>query len=442
MRITHEDWLQAQNSVLGAALIDNKAAAIVLTETEETDYTGPCRTVFSTMKKIYAQGKPIDPVIVVSDLGAEYRSFVLDLMEATPSCANVDYYIQLCREQARVLSLREIGRQLSEVESSQQASDLLSQANGQMISKQKFRSVTMAEMLRNFMDNYSKKPDYLEWPFSGFRNHLRVRPGRFILIGAEPSVGKTAFALQCGLKWSEQKKVGFFSLETDEETVTERVLAHKIQLSLSQIMERTLSDDEHSKLAIDSSRMAQTNFEFIPASGMTTSDLRAKIQERRYDIVLIDYLQLMHAKGSSRYEEVTNISLDLHTIAQTLGVTVVALSQLSRSSDDHTPRNSDLRESGQLEQDADVIMMMKLAKQAEPSGSRKLFVTKNKEGELFMTQLIFDGKHQTFFKEARTGEVMSKLQADGKKNRTQNRMAAMAEQMTILPQSTAVPFEQ
>jgi replicative DNA helicase len=175
---------------------------------------------------------------------------------------------------------------------------------------------------------------------------------------------------------------------------------------------------------------------------MTTADIRAKIQERGYQVVVIDYLQLMRAKGGSRYEQVTNISLDLHTIAQTLGVTVVALSQLSRSADDHTPKNSDLRESGQLEQDADVIMMMKLEKQTEPSGPRKLFVTKNKEGELFMTQLSFIGKYQTFFKASRTGEVVSKMQADGKRARNQNKAIAMAEQMSILPQGTAVPFEE
>ena len=442
MRITSEDWLQAQNSVIGAAMIDSKAAAIVLAETEESDYSGACRTVFSAMKEIYSQGKPLDPVVVGSLLGPDYRSFLLQLMNITPTCANLGQYITICKEQARVLALREIGKQLAETGSTDQAREYLEAAGGCMVSRQRYRSVTVSDALKAFMDGYGDKPSFLRWPFSGFGDHLRVKPGRFILIGAEPSVGKTAFSLQCAWHWARAQKVGFFSLETDKETLTERLLSHLMQLPLNSIMERKLSDSEIEKLCGAAGEITQSKLEFVSASGMTTADIRAKIQERGYEIIVIDYLQLMRARGGSRYEQVTNISLDLHTIAQSLGVTVVALSQLSRSADDHTPRNSDLRESGQLEQDADVIMMMKLAKQAEPEGPRNLFVTKNKEGELFMTQLNFMGKFQTFSKAARTGEVVRQMQADGKRARAKNKMeAAQAEQMTLLPPDTPVPFQ-
>lgn len=443
MRITTSDWLEAQNSVIGSALIDEQAAAIVLAETDESDYSGACRTVFNAMKEIYSQGKPLDPVVVASLLGQDYRQFILELMEITPTAANLRQYISLCKEQSRVLALREIGKQLAEADNTEQAREYLEAANGCMVSRQRYRSATMSDALKAFMDGYGEKPSFLPWPFAGFGDHLRVKPGRFILIGAEPSVGKTAFSLQCAWHWAKTRKVGFFSLETDKETLTERLLAHLIQIPLSSIMERTLTDIELNKLCAGMGDISQSWLEFVPASGMTTADIRAKIQERGYEIVIIDYLQLMRAKGGSRYEQVTSISLDLHTIAQSLGVTVVALSQLSRSADDHTPRNSDLRESGQLEQDADVIMMMKLDKQTEPAGPRKLFVTKNKEGELFMTVLSFAGKFQTFSKAPRTGEVVSKMQADGKRAMNKNRAAArVQEQMTLLPNDTPVPFEE
>ena len=444
MRITSNDWLEAQNSVIGSALIDDKAAAIVLAETEESDYNGACRTVFTAMKEIYSQGKPLDPVVVGALLGPDYRQFILELMEITPTAANLRQYIALCKEQARVLALREIGKQLAEADSTDRVRELLETANSCMVSRQRYRSATMSDALRAFMDGYAEKPMFLSWPFSGFGDHLRVKPGRFILIGAEPSVGKTAFSLQCAWHWAKTRKVGFFSLETDKETLTERLLSHLLQLPLKAIMERTLTDMEMQRLCAAVGELAISKLEFVPASGMTTADIRAKVQERGYEIIVIDYLQLMKARGGSRYEQVTNTSLDLHTIAQSLGVTVVALSQLSRSADDHQPRNSDLRESGQLEQDADVIMMMKLAKQTEPAGPRNLFVTKNKEGELFMAQMNFVGKFQTFHKAARTGEVVSKMQADGKKARARNRMAAKAEQMEqmeLLPPDTPVPFQ-
>ena len=296
MRITSDDWLQAQNSVLGAALIDSQAAARVLTETEETDYSGACRTVYAAMREAYAAGRPVDPVVVGSLLGPDYRSFLVELMEITPTCAHLDQYIGICREQARVLNLREIGKQLAEVTDSQQAVALLEDAGSCLVSRQRYKSATMSDALKSFMDAYGKKPSFLPWPFQGFGEHLRVKPGRFILVGAEPSVGKTAFSLQCAWHWARDRKVGFFSLETDRETLTERLLAHLMQIPLSSIMERTLTDIELNKLYAGVGEISQRQLEFVAASGMTTADIRAKIQERGYEVIVIDYLQLMKAK--------------------------------------------------------------------------------------------------------------------------------------------------
>lgn len=441
MRITSQDWLQAQHSVLGAALIDERAAARILAETEESDYTGACKTVFNAMQELSMQGKPLDPVTVGARLGRDYQSFLMQLMEICPTAANVDHYIQLCREQAKVLSVQEIAQQLTQAETPEQVRQLLQQANGCMVSKQRWESATMSDALRSFMDGYGQKPDFLKWPFPGFNDHMRIKPGRFIIVGAEPSVGKTAISLQCAWHWAKGKKVGFFSLETDKETLTERLISHLLTIPLKKLQERNLSNEEWDKVCAASVEIASSQLEFVQASGMTTADVRAKIMESGYEIIVIDYLQLMRARGGSRYEQVTNISLDLHTIAQSLGVTVVALSQLSRSNDDHTPKNSDLRESGQLEQDADVILMMKLEKQSEPAGPRKIFVTKNKEGELFMSLLAFDGRHQTFSKLQRTGDTVSKFVADGKKARQKNKTESQQSgQMTMLPNDYPVPF--
>lgn len=441
MRITSQDWLQAQHSVLGAALIDERAAARILAETEETDYTGACKTVFQALESLSIQGKPLDPVSVGALLGADYRPFLVQLMELSPTAANVDHHIQLCREQAKILRVQEVAQQLTTAETPEQVRQLLEEANGCMVSKQRWRSSSMSDALRSFMDGYNVKPDFLQWPFPGFGDHLRVRPGRFVIIGAEPSVGKTAFSLQCAWHWAKTRKVGFFSLETDKETLTERLISMLMQIPLSRIQDRSLSNEDWERVCGAAGEISSAPLDFIQASGMTTADIRAKILESGYQIIVIDYLQLMRARGGSRYEQVTNISLDLHTIAQSLGVTVVALSQLSRSNDDHTPKNSDLRESGQLEQDADVILMMKLEKQTEPAGPRKLFVTKNKEGELFMSLLDFEGKHQTFRKLTRTGDTVGKFVADGKKARQKNKTAAQQPgQMTMLPDSYPVPF--
>lgn len=442
MRLTSQDWLQAQNSVLGAALLDEKIAVRVLTETEERDYSGPCLTVFCVMRKLFLQGRPLDPVSIRAELGDDYSSFLAQLMELSPTAANVDHHIQLCREQSRVLSIRDLAQQLLEADTKDAVQQLLDQANSLMVTRQALRPVTMADGLKSFMDRPGKKVRFLSWPFPGFNDFLRIKPGRFVIFGAEPSVGKTAFSLQCAWHWAREYKVGFFSLETDPETLFDRLIAHVARVPMPTIQENRLSEEEWARVCQATQDITSRRLELIPTAGLSTSDIRAKIIEGGYQIVVIDYLQLIPAAGSSRYEKVTSISIDLHTMAQSLGVTVVALSQLSRSDDDHTPKNSDLRESGQLEQDADVIIMLKLEKQSEPAGPRKVFVTKNKDGELFMSVLAFDGKHQTFSKASRTGEVVSKYVYEGKKAQRQNRNTAPAPdmQMTMLPDNTPVPF--
>lgn len=441
MRLSSEDWLQAQYSVLGAALIDEKVAVRVLTETEERDYNGAGRTVFNAMRTLFLKGKPLDPVSVVSILGTEYRSFVVQLMEVTPTSANIDHHIRLCREQARVLIVRELGHQLTQADTPDQVRQILEQANGAMVSKQTRKPISMAEALGSFMERHSKQATYLTWPIREFNEHLYSEPGDFIIFGAEPSVGKTAFALQCAWHWAQDQKVGFFSFETSAAKLFDRKMASIAGLHMQAIKNNSLMAEDWDRLCASTEEITSRKLELVPASGMNTADIKAKILENGYQIVIVDYLQLIAAKGSNRYEQVTNISIDLHNMAQSLGVTIVALSQLSRSEDERTPKNSDLRESGQLEQDADIIIMLKLEKQTEPAGNRKVFITKNKEGELFMSLLSFDGSHQTFAKAQQTGNVVGKLSADGKKVRQKNHAAAqMPQQMTMLPDNLPVPF--
>lgn len=440
MHLTSHDWLQAQNSVLGAALLDEKIAIRVLSETDEKDYGGPCLTVFKAMKRLFSLNKPLDPVSIGSELGDDYRNFLANLMELAPTAANVGYHIQLCREQSRVLAVRDLASQMVQADTKDEVQQLLEQANSLMVSRQALHPVTMSDALRSFMDRPGKKVQFLPWPFPGFNDYLRIRPGRFVIFGAEPSVGKTAFSLQCAWHWAKDYKVGFFSLETDPETLFDRLIAHVARIPMPTIQENRLTEEEWGRVFQATQEITTRKLELISAAGMSTTDVRAKIIEGGYQIIVIDYLQLLAASGASRYEKVTSISIDLHTMAQNLGVTVVALSQLSRSDDDHTPKNSDLRESGQLEQDGDVIIMLKLEKQSEPAGPRKVFVTKNKEGELFMSLLAFDGKHQTFSKAPKTSETVSKYVDEGKKAQRQNRNNAPDMQLTMLPNNTPVPF--
>ena len=162
-----------------------------------------------------------------------------------------------------------------------------------------------------------------------------------------------------------------------------------------------------------------------------------------YQIIFVDYLQLLQGPGENRTAQVTGISIALHTLAQSMGVTVVALSQLSRQGQqgkNAPPDMSALRESGQIEQDADVVMMLSLADKDNPAGNRELRIRKNKEGTCPNILLAFDGKHQTFSKAQ--SDVLGKLVAEGKKAKRRIQQPAQDPgQMTMLPDDTPVPFK-
>lgn len=404
MHVTNENWLEAQYAVLGAALIDDRVVPKVMSETSEEDYTGPCRNVYNAMRKLFLGGGTVDIMAVAAAMGPDYRSFLAQLMEITPTAANAEHYITLCKEQARVLELRAVAQELTQADTLDSARELLEQANGVLVDRQRGRAADMTGCMRSFMRRKTEKVKYLTWPIDVLNSYLFSWFGDFIILGAEPSVGKTAFALQCAWHWAKEYKVGFFSLETSTEKLFDRMMAFVAGLSMRNIKKSKLTESEWDRVGIASQEVVARKLELIPASGYTTADIRAKILESGYQLVIIDYLQLVSSRGNNRYEQVTNVSIDLHNIAQGLNVTVLALSQLSRSDDDRTPKNSDLRESGQLEQDADVIMMLSLEKKSAPTGPRKLTVTKNKEGECRQTDLAFDGDLQAFARLRKGGQ--------------------------------------
>lgn len=443
--LTNERWLNAQYSVLGSALIDQQVVPKVLHETRESDYFGTCQTVYKALRKLFNAGSPIDPVSVKAQLGDSYMDFILQLMEITPTAANIDMYITLCKEQARTNQLRDIARKMTEEEDGDKLRSLLEQASGMMVQRSSLKITTMADALQSFMERHTRQTNYLTWPVTELNDRLYAEPGDFIIIGGYPSTGKSAWALQCAWHWARNYKVGFFSLETSSEKLFDRQMAAVARLSMDSIKRNTIDQKEWKRVCAMSTEITARNLELIPAAGMTPADVRAVTMMRGYQIIFVDYLQLLQGSGENRTTQVTQISIALHTLAQSMGVTVVALSQLARQGKQEKnapPDMSALRESGQIEQDADLIMMLSLQDKDEPAGPRELRIRKNKEGTCPNILLDFDGKHQTFSKAARTGDVISKYVHEGKKAQRQNRNNAPVPdaQMTMLPDSYPVPF--
>lgn len=411
----------------------------------EEDYQGACLSVFKALKRLFSADAVIDPVSVNHAMGGGYDKFLLELMEITPTAANIDSYIDLCKEQSRTHRLRDIGRQMADAEDGDQLRSLLEQASGTMVQRPSLRIVTMADALQSFMSRKTQKPNYLTWPVKELNDRLYVAPGSFVVIGGYPSTGKSAWALQCAWHWARTCKVGFFSLETSSEILFDRQVAAVAGISMDNIKRNSLAHEEWDRVCGMTDVIISRNLELIPAAGMTPADIRAVTMMQGYQVILVDYLQLLQCSGENRVAQVTNISIALHTMAQSMGVTVVALSQLARQ--DPKQRNappdmSALRESGQIEQDADVIMMLSLEDKDDPEGPRELRIRKNKEGTRPNILLSFDGKHQLFSKAQCSSETLDKYVNDGKKIRRHNRQAAQQneDQMTILPDDFKVPF--
>ena len=422
------DWMSAQYAVLGSALIEPQLVPKMLAMTRAADFSSACRTVYETMRELFTAGVPVDVVSISDALKGDYRQFLLELMDVTPTAKNMDNYIKICRKQAQLQQLRDLAGDLLEVEDLEQGRSLIEKAGELLVDKPGVRIVTMEDALRSFFNRHAGEVRYLSWPVPDLNNVLYAEKGDFILIGGYPSTGKSAWSLQCAWHWAAEYRVGFFSLETSPEKLFDRQMAGVAQLNMGDIKRNRLSEKDWERICGDTGRITGRKLELIPAAGMTVADVRSITMTRRFEIIVVDYLQLLCGSGANRTEQVTNISMGLHQLAQSLGVTVVALSQLKRKNSDDEPESSDLRESGQLEQDADVIQILQLEKKNEPEGNRVLHIAKNKEGTCPKILLAFDGAHQLFSKGTRQGssDTLQKLVHSGKQAQRENRQAAKA----------------
>lgn len=432
-----EAWVYAQQSVLGSCLIDSRSIGSVLFELSEDDFQDVNRTIFTIIREKYTTGKPVDPVSVLDELGGspEYRKYIVDLMDITPTAANVKTYAAICREKSKVSRFRLLGEQLAAVESAKDAAEILRGIHHIGVGRG-MESWTMGQALKNFFERYHKKVLYLPWFLEQLNGQLSMEFGDFCLLGGRPSSGKSAFALEAAVYWAVKcgYRVGFYSCETSREKLTNRILAACARLPLDAIKRSRLDERQLETLCDISARINEAPIDLISAAGKTAAEIQAYALERRHQIVVVDYLQIVADKGKDEYSQVSSISKALHTMCQSLKIFCLALCQLNRTKGAR-PSLEDLRSSGQLEQDADSVLF--LHRQDGKDNERELIIAKNKEGECRSTRLQFDGPIQHFSYLGRgdqpiKGVDYGTLQAAPQKDDGYDQ----------LPMDTAVPFEQ
>jgi replicative DNA helicase len=285
----------------------------------------------------------------------------------------------------------------------------------------------------DFMESMSlqEKPKYMTWGFQEMDEKLFAEPGDFVVIGGYPSAGKTLLSLQIAMHMAQDYRVGYFSLETSPRKLMDRIMAAQAKVPLAKIKRRDLDAQDWDAVRDVTSQLAKRSLDLVRASGMTVADIRAQVLQKRYQVIFVDYLQLVQAKGTGRYEQVTAISMGLHTLAQDLGVAVIALAQLSRpekgSGPMKPPNMTSFRESGQIEQDADIAILLYPEDPNDNGSQRVLKVSKNKEGGKFALDLAFDGQTQrlTPVQKPHHSEVGDQMRNAGRKAKVQYRQAAL-----------------
>lgn len=402
--------VNAQVSVLGSMLIDGRCVGVVLPQIK-ADYfsVGQYRHLYEVIRDLTVRGRPIDPVTVVDVAGKEYYDLVSQLIQVTPTAKNVGEYCRILKREARMQMLKDAANEIMGAEDEDDVREALDKVNAVMVERPGIQAMNMAQALEDFYKRHDPKvkPDFLPWGFPSM-NDIRVEKGDLVFLGGYPSDGKTTLALTTARTQAAKKRVGFFSFETSCAKLTDAMVCSAAQIGLPKIQLNAMNANDWDALAAISADFSSRNLEIIDAAGMTATDIRLYSMAHHYDVIYIDYLQLIPAASRAKwmqddFNRVSENSRILKEFGRTTGTTVVALSQMTRPEVNKktgkipAPSMSNLRSSGQLEQDADVIFLLFRENQKEVDCNRTVTVAKVKTGEAgWSFDLRFEGAMQTF----------------------------------------------
>lgn len=396
------EWLsQTEYAVIGALLIDQSGIGEVVEKLKPDAFSiKSLRDVYEAIVKLHFDSSPISAASVLNAVGADYEPIIKQSVEFAPFArSDVPFYAGVLMEQSRLGRIKATAAELAASETMEAANASMGALNGLMVTRSAVRAVSAEDAATEFCSRMTATPEYLAWGVPAIDGKVFAERGDLILLGGYPSAGKTLLAVQFALCLSNTYRVGFFSLETSARKLTDRVMSHMSQIPLTKIKRRDLNDVDWEAIAAASAELSKLQFSIVEASGMSVHDIQAVSLNQRFDIIFVDYLQLINEKGKDRYETVTNISQRLHTFSQSSGVAVIALSQLSRpekqTGKPKPPTMASFRESGQIEQDADVAFILYPSDPDNNYSTRILKIAKNKEGEKAKIEFDFDGATQT-----------------------------------------------
>ena len=423
--------LEAEQAVLGSILIDSRCVADVIGLVRPEDFfLEQNREIYETIYTMFNFSQTIDPVTVLDkmrELGYYHdnsRDYILQLMEITPTAANVVRYANIVRDKAMLRGLAQAANDISEIVYEQVGTpaEMLEAAEKKIYALRKGERGdslehigTVLHKVFDHLTELSQSDSAIPGLSTGLKD-LDVKinglnKSDLLLIAARPAMGKSSLALNIGVNVAKKykKTVAVFNLEMSREQLAMRLLSGESFVDSAKMQTGKLSDEEWGKLAMASAALSQTDIRIDDNPSITVAEMNAKL--RRLDdlgLVIIDYLQLMTGSGygkqsDNRVQIVGDISRSLKIMAKELNVPVICLSQLSRAVESRTdkrPMMSDLRESGAIEQDADVIMFIYrddyYNENSEEKNVAECIVSKNRHGETGTVKLQWLPQYTTF----------------------------------------------
>ncbi len=430
--------LEAEQSVIGSMIMD-RDAIVTASEliSEEDFYNKQYGTLFQTMIELNDAGSPVDLVTLQNrlrekDVPPEVSSleFVRDLISAVPTSANIKYYANIVAEKSTLRKMIRINEELAntcygEKESLEYILEDAEKKIFQLVQRRNADDfVPIRQVVMNAMDRIemaSRNKGRVTGIATGFTDldyrTAGMQPSDLVLIAARPSMGKTAFALNIAqhVAFKQNKPLAVFSLEMSKEQLVNRLFSLESSVDAQKLRIGQLDDREWERLIESAGVIGKSNLVIDDTPGISISELRSKCRklklEQNISMVIIDYLQLMTGSGhtDSRQQEISDISRSLKSIARELSVPVLALSQLSRAVEqrpDHRPMLSDLRESGAIEQDADVVMFIYRDEyynhDSPKQGVSEIIIAKQRNGPIGTVELAWLPEYTKFANLERT----------------------------------------
>ena len=403
---------EAERNILSLAL--SEQCGTVFSQVEPSELTDAAiRSVYTQAMRFWQDTGTTDFGALILNGTAEEQKEAMDALNAYYSSMDANAHIVAFKNEASIERAKALGAKLMSADSFEVIEDISADLQKITRGTVKSEAVTYADLIDKFLTRKTTKLEAYETGFPRLDSHVVISPGDFVILAGEQSSGKTAFSLELMNRFAKRGyRCTYFSLETEAYKLGDRALTNYVGMNFARVKRQDLDGDDWERISEKMDEIKSLPGQIIPSAGKTVEWIKAEAIRQNAQIIFVDYLGLITPRRGttdSVYRETSAISKELHTLAQTERITVIALQQQNRGKAGEADMHS-LRDSSQIESDADVIMILTIPEgerdeeEYTPSWTEKLNIVKNKEGDKCFIPFTFDGSRQKFYEQVRIEE--------------------------------------